>query len=104
MADPDRRTPGPRIDWGIGQYEATALELEPVARRVIEMAEIGPGEPALDVACGTGNAALLAAKAGASATGLDRSELAGQRRRGSGRRRERPRPLGDRGPRAAAVR
>ncbi len=74
MADPDRRTPGPRIDWGIGQYEATALELEPVARRVIEMAEIGPGERALDVACGTGNAALLAANAGASATGLDRSE------------------------------
>lgn len=65
---------GPDLDWGSGQYETTALELEPAARRVIELAQILPGERALDLACGTGNAALLAAKAGASVTGLDASQ------------------------------
>jgi SAM-dependent methyltransferase len=74
MTDAPGPTPGPRLDWGAGQYETTALELEPVAARVIEMAGIVPGERALDVACGTGNAALLAARAGASVTGLDASE------------------------------
>jgi SAM-dependent methyltransferase len=59
------------VDWSAGEYERTAVELEPAARRVIERAEIAPGERVLDVACGTGNAALLAAAAGARATGLD---------------------------------
>jgi SAM-dependent methyltransferase len=59
------------IDWGIGHYERTAAELEPAAERVVSLAEVQPGELALDLATGTGNAALLAARAGAVATGLD---------------------------------
>jgi|SRR3954447_21156790 SAM-dependent methyltransferase len=59
------------VDWSAGEYERTATELEPAARRVIECAAIVPGERVLDVACGTGNAALAAAAAGARVTGLD---------------------------------
>ncbi|MCA1682652.1 MAG: class I SAM-dependent methyltransferase [Actinobacteria bacterium] len=74
MTEADRPAPGPTLDWGTGSYETTAVELEPVARRVVEMANLASGERVLDLACGTGNAALLAAKAGASVTGLDASE------------------------------
>src|SRR3954451_17387480 len=59
------------VDWSVGEYERTAAELEPAARHVVERAAIAPGERVLDLACGTGNAALLAAAACARATGLD---------------------------------
>jgi SAM-dependent methyltransferase len=59
------------VDWGIGRYERTAAELQPAARRVVKLARLAPGEEVLDIACGTGNGALLAARAGAAATGLD---------------------------------
>lgn len=62
------------FDWGAGEYERTAAELEPAARHVVALAEITEGETVLDVACGTGNAALLAAAAGARVTGLDAAE------------------------------
>jgi SAM-dependent methyltransferase len=59
------------IDWGIGHYEHTARELEPVAQHVVSLAELKPGERVVDLATGTGNAALLAARAGAEVTGVD---------------------------------
>ena len=59
------------FDWGVGEYERTAAELEPAARHVVALAEIAPGDAVLDIACGTGNAALLAAAAGARVSGLD---------------------------------
>jgi SAM-dependent methyltransferase len=59
------------IDWGVGEYERTAAELEPVARHVVALAAVSPGDRVLDLACGTGNAAILAAGAGAAVTGLD---------------------------------
>jgi len=59
------------VDWGLGRYEETARELEPVAARVVSLAALQPGERVLDVACGTGNAALLASRVGADVTGLD---------------------------------
>ncbi|MGZ4248464.1 MAG: class I SAM-dependent methyltransferase [Solirubrobacteraceae bacterium] len=59
------------LDWGAGRYELTASELEPVAQRVVALASLSPGECVLDIACGTGNAALLAARAGAVVSGLD---------------------------------
>ena len=59
------------IDWGIGHYEDTAAEIEPVARHVVSLASLQAGERVLDLATGTGNAALLAARAGAVVTGLD---------------------------------
>ena len=60
-------------DWGLGRYELTARELEPVAQRVIAMAGPLRGERVLDIACGTGNAALLAARFRASVTGIDQA-------------------------------
>jgi SAM-dependent methyltransferase len=57
--------------WGIGRYERFAPDLEPAAEHVVALAELQPGERVLDLGCGTGNAALLAARAGAVVTGLD---------------------------------
>jgi ubiquinone/menaquinone biosynthesis C-methylase UbiE len=70
----DDRESMTRLDWGIGEYERTAEELEPAARQVVSAASISPGERVLDLACGTGNGALLAAAAGAVASGVDASQ------------------------------
>src|SRR5919199_2114132 len=59
------------LDWGAGEYERTARELEPAAHHVVALAGVAPGERVLDLACGTGNAASEAARAGARVTGLD---------------------------------
>ena len=52
-------------------------------RRLVRLAEIRPGDRALDVCCGTGDVAFALAGAGAEVTGLDFSEpmLAVARRR-----------------------
>ncbi len=59
------------IDWSLGEYERTAAELAPVAEHVVSLAMLEPGQRVLDLATGTGNAALLAARAGAAVTGID---------------------------------
>jgi len=62
-------TGGP--DWSLGRYEPTAEQLLPAAALAVERAEAGPGVAVLDVGCGSGNAALLAAATGATVTGVD---------------------------------
>lgn len=59
------------LDWGLGRYESTAEQLLPAARVVVETAALRPGERVVDLGCGTGNAALLAAACGAQVTGVD---------------------------------
>ena len=59
------------IDWGLGRYEETARRLEPAARVIVDYAAPAAGERVVDVGCGTGNAALLAAERGASVIGVD---------------------------------
>lgn len=59
------------MDWGLGRYQRIAQELLPAAASVIEAAGLRRGERVLDVGCGTGNAALLAAERGARVTGVD---------------------------------
>jgi len=62
------------IDWGLGHYERSAREIEPVAAHAVAVAAPRPGERVVNLATGTGNAALLAARTGAVVTGLDAAE------------------------------
>lgn len=62
------------IDWGIGRYESTAEQLRPAAAAVVDEAAPLFTEDVVDVGCGTGNAALLAAERGARVTGVDPAE------------------------------
>jgi SAM-dependent methyltransferase len=61
------------VDWGEGHYEHVAPELVPAAEAVVERLEPLAGERVVDLGCGTGNAALLAARRGARVTGVDPS-------------------------------
>src|SRR4051794_24420179 len=61
----------PVVDWSAGSYENTAADLAPVAEAVVARAGVGPGDDVVDVACGTGNAALIAAARGARVVGVD---------------------------------
>ena len=63
--------PPAAIDWGAGHYETTAAQLAPAAAVAVQRASLRPGERVLDLGCGTGNAALLAVRAGATVTGVD---------------------------------
>lgn len=57
--------------WGSGNYAAVADRISEAGETVVERAGVEPGMDVLDVACGTGNATIPAAKAGARVTGLD---------------------------------
>ena len=62
---------GAAMDWGIGCYESVAAQLLPAARVVVDSAGLRPDERVLDLGCGTGNAALLAAERTGEVTGVD---------------------------------
>jgi SAM-dependent methyltransferase len=58
--------------WATGDYAVIARDLFwEAGRRIVERVGVSPGDRVLDVACGTGNAALRAARAGGRVTGLD---------------------------------
>ncbi len=61
------------LDWADGEYARTARVLAPASETVVEMAGCGAGDRVLDVACGTGNAAIVAARRGAAVVGVDLS-------------------------------
>jgi SAM-dependent methyltransferase len=52
--------------WAAGEYPLMGQRLKPAAQRAVDRARVAPGDRALDVACGTGNAALMAAARGAA--------------------------------------
>ncbi len=57
--------------WGAGDYPLMARHLESAARAAVEIAAVESGDRVLDVATGTGNAALLAAEKGGQVVGTD---------------------------------
>jgi SAM-dependent methyltransferase len=60
-----------KTTWGLGDYAAMAQVLMPAAKVLLDAVDIKPGERVVDLACGTGNAAILAAKRGAKVMGVD---------------------------------
>jgi ubiquinone/menaquinone biosynthesis C-methylase UbiE len=60
-----------RAVWDAGDFTALATYIADVGELVVTRAGVEPGMLVLDVACGTGNAARPAARAGARVTGLD---------------------------------
>jgi SAM-dependent methyltransferase len=57
--------------WSGATYERVAETFAPIHARVVEALAPRPGERFLDLACGTGELALLAARAGSQVWGLD---------------------------------
>jgi len=73
---------GEREMWATGDYGAIARAMFwDVGARIVERVGVLPGDRVLDVACGTGNAAIRAAHAGGDVVGLDLTPelLAGRR-------------------------
>ncbi|HEX5909377.1 MAG TPA: class I SAM-dependent methyltransferase, partial [Thermoleophilaceae bacterium] len=64
-----------QLDWGEGNYARTAEAIAPASEALVEFARIEAGQAVLDVACGTGNAAIAAAERGATVTGVDPAEV-----------------------------
>jgi len=60
-----------RAMWATGNYDAIAELVWSAGERLVSRLDVRPGEDVLDVACGTGNAAIPAAEAGARVVGLD---------------------------------
>ena len=68
----DQIKQGVRASWAAGDYAAVAQrQLWPVGERIIRRVGVRPGEDVLDVACGSGNAAIRAAQAGGRVVGVD---------------------------------
>jgi SAM-dependent methyltransferase len=68
---PDPLTERVRVTWTAGDFGRIAKTYERGAAEFIARLGLRPGEQVLDVACGTGNLALPAARAGALVTGID---------------------------------
>jgi SAM-dependent methyltransferase len=62
---------GMKATWMSGDFGQIAAFTATEAANFIERIEIKAGNKVLDVACGTGNTAIPAARAGASVTGVD---------------------------------
>src|SRR6185437_9764856 len=60
-----------KATWMAGDYDRFSRYLEHGAREFYERLPVHPGSHLLDVACGSGQLALLAAKDGLNVTGVD---------------------------------
>ena len=57
--------------WASGDFSAVAALIVPVAENLVDHADLRAGWNVLDVATGSGNAAIAAARLGCNATGID---------------------------------
>jgi ubiquinone/menaquinone biosynthesis C-methylase UbiE len=75
-ASPEMETLKSRLKtmWEAGDFSKVAQHIEQAAREFVGGLEIKPGMKVLDVACGSGNLAVLAAERGAEVTGIDVAE------------------------------
>jgi len=76
MAVTEQRSPAEvrervRATWTAGDFGRIAVGYERGAAEFIARLGLEPGQRVLDVACGTGNLTLPAARAGARVTGID---------------------------------
>jgi SAM-dependent methyltransferase len=71
LATPDPLTERVRSTWTSGDFGRIAAGYVDGAADFIARLELAPRERVLDVACGTGNLAIPAARAGAAVTGVD---------------------------------
>ena len=60
-----------KATWEAGDFAEIAKGIESTAEAFVERLNITPGMKVLDVACGSGNLAVIAAKLGAKVTGID---------------------------------
>ncbi|HTS67201.1 MAG TPA: class I SAM-dependent methyltransferase [Candidatus Acidoferrales bacterium] len=80
---PATHTPAPDIEslksrlrttWMAGDYDRFSRYMEPDARSFYERLDVPPGAHLLDIACGSGQLALIAAREGVRVTGVDIAE------------------------------
>jgi ubiquinone/menaquinone biosynthesis C-methylase UbiE len=60
-----------KTTWEAGDFSEVAKHIETVAEAFVERLDVQPGMKVLDVACGSGNLAIIAAQKGAIVTGID---------------------------------
>jgi len=60
-----------KATWAAGDYDGIVEYIWSVGGDLVARVAVAEGETVLDVACGTGNATIPAAQAGANVTGLD---------------------------------
>lgn len=60
-----------KMIWEAGDFSEVAKHIETVAEQFVERLDIRPGMRVLDVACGSGNLAIVAALKGAEVSGID---------------------------------
>lgn len=72
VVDPKARA---KLIWNSGDYDPIGRQLEPASVALAESCRIAPGLSVLDVAAGTGNLAIEAARRGAAVVAADFSEV-----------------------------
>lgn len=60
-----------KATWSEGDFNVIALAVMAASEAVVSAVDVHAGERVLDIACGSGNAALIAARRNADVTGID---------------------------------